>query len=92
MLLHFLSICSSCPSAGSIQNLASLARLGRCHGAPPHAPPEESQKQLEKALEYTRIWRVTASVEKCAVGVCNDDKANPVKFSWKWWGQDNCGS
>ena len=25
------------------------------------------QKQKEKALEYTRKWRVTANVSKCAV-------------------------
>ena len=29
--------------------------------------PEGLQKQIEKALEYTRKWRVTANVSKCAV-------------------------
>ena len=45
------------------------------------------QKQEEKALEYTRKWRVTANVKKCAVIVCNEDKVNPVPFKWKW-GED----
>ena len=36
--------------------------------------PEGLQKQIEKALEYTRKWRVTANVSKCAVLVCNEDK------------------
>ena len=34
--------------------------------------PEELQKQIEKTLEYTRKWRVTANVKKCEV-VCNED-------------------
>ena len=46
--------------------------------------PEGLQKQIEKALEYTRKWRVTANVKKCAVVVCNEDKVNPVTFKWKW--------
>ena len=29
--------------------------------------PEGLQKQVERALEYTRKWRVTANVKKCAV-------------------------
>ena len=45
------------------------------------------QKQIENALEYTGKWRVTANVKKCAVVACNEDKVNPVKFSWKW-GED----
>ena len=50
--------------------------------------PEGSQKQIEKALEYTRKWRVTAKVKTCAVViVCKEDKVNPVKFEWKW-GED----
>ena len=49
--------------------------------------PEGLQKQIEKALEYTRKWRVTANVEKCAVVVCNEDKVSPINFSWKW-GED----
>ena len=38
--------------------------------------PEGLQKQIEKALEYSRKWRaLTASnVKKCAVVVCNEDK------------------
>ena len=31
--------------------------------------PEGLRKQIEKALEYTRKWRVTANVQKCAVVV-----------------------
>ena len=47
--------------------------------------PEGLQKQIEKALEYTRKWRVTANVKKCAVVVaCNEDKVNPVTYKWKW--------
>ena len=49
--------------------------------------PEGLQKQIEKALEYTRKWRVTANVKKCAVVVCNADDVNPVNFKWKW-GED----
>ena len=33
--------------------------------------PEGLQKQTEKALEYTRKWRVTANVKKRAVVVRN---------------------
>ena len=33
--------------------------------------PEGLQKQVEKALEHTREWRVTANVKKRAVVVCN---------------------
>ena len=50
--------------------------------------PEGLQKQIEKALEYTRKWRVTANVKKNAVVVLivvrNEDKGNPVTFKWKW--------
>ena len=42
---------------------------------------------MEKALEYTRKWKVTANIKKCTVGVCNDDEVDPVYFSWKW-GED----
>ena len=51
--------------------------------------PKGWQKQIEKALEYTRRWRVTANVKKCAVVlvVYNEDKVNPVNFKWKW-GED----
>ena len=48
--------------------------------------PEGLQKQVDKALEYTRKWRVTTNVKKCAVVVavvCIEDKVNPVKFKWK---------
>ena len=41
------------------------------------------QKQIGKALEYTRKWRVTANVNKSAILVCNEDKKNPVEFKWK---------
>ena len=27
---------------------------------------------------------MTANVNKCAVGVCNANKVNPVSFGWKW--------
>ena len=46
--------------------------------------PEGLQKQIEKALEYTREWRVTANVNKCALVFSNEDKVNPINFSWKW--------
>ena len=49
--------------------------------------PEGLKKQIEKALEYTRKWRVPANVKKCAVVVCNKDKVNLVTFNWKW-GED----
>jgi len=45
---------------------------------------EGLQTQIDKALEYTRKWRVTANVNKCAVLVCNEDKKNPVEFKWRW--------
>ena len=45
--------------------------------------PEGLQEQIEKALEYTRKWRVTANVKACAVVVCNEGKVNPVNFKWK---------
>ena len=44
---------------------------------------EGLQKQIEKALEYTRKWRVTANIDKCAVLVCHEDKKKPVEFKWK---------
>ena len=49
--------------------------------------PEGLQKQIEQALEYTRKWRVTANVKKCAVVVCDEYNVNPVTFKWKW-GED----
>ena len=49
--------------------------------------PEGLEKQIERVLEYTGKWRVTANVKKCAVVVCNQDKVNPTNFSWKW-GED----
>ena len=53
-----------------------------------HPLPSRLQKQIEKALEYTRKWRVTANVKKNAVVVLivvrNEDKGNPVTFKWKW--------
>ena len=45
--------------------------------------PEGLQKQVEKALEYARKWRV-ADVKQCAVVVCNEDKLKPVTFKWTW--------
>ena len=43
------------------------------------------QKQIEKALQYTRKWRATANVKKCAVLIllCNENKVNPATFKWK---------
>ena len=35
--------------------------------------PEGLQKQVEKALEYTRKWTVMANAKTCAVVVCNED-------------------
>ena len=46
--------------------------------------PEGLQNQMKALLiEYTRKWRVTANVKKCAVVLCNTDKVNPVNFKWK---------
>ena len=45
--------------------------------------PEGLQKQIEKALEYTRKWGVTANVKRCAVFITNEDGENPVTFKWK---------
>ena len=50
--------------------------------------PEGLQKRREKPLQqYTRKWRVTANVKKCAVVVCNEGRVNPVNLKWKW-GED----
>ena len=49
---------------------------------------EGLQKQMEKALDYTRKSSVTANVKKCAVVVRNEDKAIPVNFKWEW-GEDD---
>ena len=46
--------------------------------------PDGLQKQIEKALEYTRKLIVTANVKKCAVVACNEDEVNPANFKWKW--------
>ena len=49
------------------------------------------QDQIEKALvknEYTKKWRVTANVKKCAVVACNKDEVNLVNFKWKWGGDE----
>ena len=46
--------------------------------------PEGLQNQIDKALEYTRKWKVTANVTKSAILVCNEDKKNPVEFKWMW--------
>ena len=50
--------------------------------------PEILQKNIEKALEYTRKWRVTANVKKCAVVMRNEEKVNPVNFKWRWGGDE----
>ena len=41
-------------------------------------PEGLQKKQIEKALEYTRTWGVTANVNKSAVLVCNEHSKNPV--------------
>ena len=38
------------------------------------------QEQTEQALKHTRKWRVTANVKKCAVVVCNEDKASLISL------------
>ena len=43
---------------------------------------EGLQEQIEKAQEYTRKWRVTANVNRCAILVCNEDEKKPVEFKW----------
>ena len=45
--------------------------------------PEILQKQTKKALRYTRKLRVTANVKEVRSSVCNEDKMDPVSFSWK---------
>ena len=49
------------------------------------------QKQVEKALEYARKWRVTVNVNKCAVLFCDEDKENPVESKWRWGEVDYLG-
>ena len=49
---------------------------------------EGIQENIEKALEYTTKWNVTANVNTCVVLVCNEDKKKPVEFKWKWWGEE----
>ena len=49
---------------------------------------EELQEQIGKALDFTRKWRVTANVNKCAVLACNEGKQKPVEFKWKWGGDE----
>ena len=48
---------------------------------------EGLQEQIEKALEYTRKWRVIANVNQCTVLVCDADKKRPVEFKWKLGGE-----
>ena len=49
--------------------------------------PEGLQKQIAKALVYTRKWRATTNVKKCAVVVCNEYEVSTKRFSWEW-GED----
>ena len=42
--------------------------------------PKRLQKQIEEALEYTKKWRVITNAKTCTVGVCDEDKVNPVNF------------
>ncbi|CAM9463404.1 unnamed protein product [Sphacelaria rigidula] len=46
--------------------------------------PEGLQKQIQKALEHTRKWKVTANIRKCEVRVSDEDEKNPVEFKLKW--------
>ena len=46
--------------------------------------PVGLHKQIEKALEHTKKWRVKANVKKCAVVVCNENKVNSVTFKLEW--------
>ena len=47
--------------------------------------PEGLQKQIERALQHARKWRVTAkTVKKCAVVVRDEDYDNSVTSKWKW--------
>ncbi|CAB1099916.1 unnamed protein product [Ectocarpus sp. CCAP 1310/34] len=46
--------------------------------------PEGLQEQIDAAVGYTRKWRLSANVGKCAVVVCSEEKKNPVEFKWKW--------
>ena len=43
--------------------------------------PDGLQKQMEKALEYTRK---ISNLNKSTILVCNEDNKNPVEFKWKW--------
>ena len=49
--------------------------------------PKIRRKQVGKAREYARKYRVTANARRCAIVVRNKDKVRPVTFKWKW-GQD----
>ena len=42
--------------------------------------PEALHKQIEEALEYTRKWRVIASVNRCVV-LEHEDTENPEDFN-----------
>ena len=42
--------------------------------------PEGLQKQVDKALEYTRQWRVTANVKKCSAVVCNEGESGKFQM------------
>ena len=44
--------------------------------------PEGLQKQIDAALKFTRKWRLSANVKKCAVMICNE--VEPIDFKWKW--------
>lgn len=44
----------------------------------------EVQKQVQQASKYTRKYRVTVNLNKCAVRVCNEDKREPVDMRWSW--------
>ena len=46
--------------------------------------PDGLQEQIEKALEYTRKWRVIENINKSAALLCNEDNNNSVDFKWKW--------
>lgn len=41
---------------------------------------QESQNQIEKALDYTWEWRLTAKVYECAVLACKENRTNSADF------------
>lgn len=46
--------------------------------------PGELEKQIEKSLEYTIEWSMTANNgnKSTIIHVCHEDKKYPVEFKW----------